>query len=156
MKFDLERWISTLAIVLGLIFVGFELRQNTASIRGATMQAISDTHVNWTTQMAVAPELNVIMHRIHNEDASLEDFSTTERMLILGVFNSFIQQLENSFLQYREGLVSDAVFESYGWQYGLIQTRTFGDYWEYTEGEIIHPEFAKFMSDRVQIGPSDP
>ena len=61
MKPERERRVSTIAIVLGLIFVGFELRQNTASIRGATMPAISDTHINWITQLSLDPKISEML-----------------------------------------------------------------------------------------------
>jgi hypothetical protein len=102
--------ISASAVVLGLVFVGFERRQNTAMMRGATMQAISDKYVDYVTAL-IDPTPADLMRRVHNGETT-ENFTPVENTQITIMFNAFVQMLENSFLQHR---VSEAVFDSYGW-----------------------------------------
>jgi len=147
--------LSTTAVVLGLVFVGYELRQNTAMMRGSTMQAISDTYVDYVTGL-VDPVPADLMRRLHDGETT-EDFTAVENTQITIMFNAFVQMLENSFLQHREGLVTEAVFDSYGWTWGMIQTPRFEEYWRNRSSpHVASREFVEFFEARVQIGPGDP
>lgn len=84
---------------------------------------------------------------------TLEVFTPTENTRIIVFFYAFVQMLENSYLQHREGLLPDAIFESYGWRWGMIQTPRFADYWSRSSQLVVGSEFAEFFESRVQIGP---
>jgi hypothetical protein len=143
--------LSVAAVVLGLVFVGYELRQNTAMMRGSTMQAISDKYVDYVTAL-VDPVPADLMRRVHSGETT-ENFTPLENTQINILFNAFVQMLENSFLQHREGLVSEAVFASYGWTWGMIQTPRFEEYWRNRSSpHVTSPDFVEFFEARVQIG----
>ena len=147
--------LSSLAVVLGLVFVGYELRQNTAMMRGSTMQAISDKYVDYVTPLVESVPAD-LMRRVHSGETT-EDFTPLENTQINILFNAFVQMLENSFLQHREGLVSEAVFDSYGWTWGMIQTPRFEEYWRNRSSpHVTSPDFVEFFEARVQIGPEEP
>lgn len=147
--------LSGTAVALGLVFVGLELRQNTAMMRGSTMQAISDKYVDYVTEL-LDPSYADLMRRVHLNETT-EDFSTIENTQITIMFNAFVQMLENSYLQHREGMVSDAVFESYGWTWGMLQTTRFEEYWRNRSSpHVASPEFVEFFEGIVQIGPGEP
>lgn len=147
--------LSASAVVLGLVFVGFELRQNTAMMRGSTMQSISDKYVDYVTALVDSVPAD-LMRRVHDGEA-MEDFTPIENTQVNILFNAFVQMLENSFNQHREGLVSEAVFDSYGWTWGMIQTARFEEYWRNRSSpHVTSPEFVEFFEARVQIGPEDP
>ena len=46
-----------LAVVAGLVFVGVEIQQSTAAIRGQTRQALNADYLQWTLSTAGSPEL---------------------------------------------------------------------------------------------------
>lgn len=144
--------LSAVAVVLSLVFVGYEIRQNTAMMRGATMQSISDAYMGYVTSIGLDAELAELFRRFHRGEVSA-DFTPTENTRLILFFNAFVQILENSYLQHREGLVPDAVFEGYGWGWGMIQTERFREYWENSSGIVVGSEFAEFFENRVQIGP---
>ena len=147
--------LSASAVLLGLVFVGYELRQNTAVMRGSTMQAISDKYVDYVTTL-VDPVPADLMRRVHDGETT-ESFTPVENTQITILFNAFVQMLENSFLQHREGLVSEAVFDSYGWTWGMIQTPRFEEYWrDRSSPHVASPDFVEFFQALVQIGPEDP
>jgi hypothetical protein len=147
--------LSASAVVLGLVFVGYELRQNTAIMRGATMQAISDKYVDYVTTLVESVPAD-LMRRVHSGETT-ENFTPLENTQINILLNAFVQMLENSFLQHREGLVSEAVFDSYGWTWGMIQTARFEEYWRNRSSpHVTSPDFVEFFEARVQIGPRDP
>lgn len=146
--------LSASAVVLSLVFVGFELRQNTAMMRGSTMQAISDKYVDYVAALVDSVPAD-LMRRVHGGETT-ENFTPLENTQINILFNAFVQMLENSFLQHREGLVSEAVFDSYGWTWGMLQTPRFEEYWRNRSSpHVTSPDFVEFFEARVQIGPQD-
>lgn len=158
--------LSAAAVVPGLVFVGFELRQNTAMMRGGTLQAVSGSLVEWQTAIALDPGAADLLFRIHRGETR-EQFTGTENVQVFMIFAAFVQILENTYLQHREGLVPEAVFESYGWGYGTTQTRRFQEFWEIDVGRVVRDDgiarpdivgrdFAVFFEGRVQIGPGTP
>ena len=68
-------------------------------------------------------------------------------------FVGFVRNLENTYLQHREGLVPDAVFESYGWNDNLPRTKYFADFWANNADAVVSPDFKQYFESRVQIGP---
>ncbi len=62
--------------------------------------------------------------------------------------------LENTYRQNRLGLVSDAVFDGYGWNRALHQTAFFKDWWEARAGLWSTPDFREFFESRVQVDPA--
>ncbi|MDH3276443.1 MAG: hypothetical protein OEM99_18080, partial [Gammaproteobacteria bacterium] len=115
-KIDLGQMVTILAnlgVILGIVFLALELQQNTASIRGATYQSMSDTAVNQFQGVAEDTELAVALVRtfmgVRRSDLSLEEWAK-----LIYFYLAFIHQLENSFNQHQAGLVDDSVFSSYG------------------------------------------
>jgi hypothetical protein len=144
--------LSAAAVVLSLGFVGLELRQNTAMVRGATMQSIANAQLEFLTSIGTDPVASELLNRVHT-NASSESFDETENMQLDVLFSAYIQSLENSYLQHHEGLVSDIVFESYGWRYAFVRTTRFEEYWNVVAKHVVSPDFAAFFESRVTIGP---
>jgi hypothetical protein len=65
---------------VGLVFVGYELRQNTAMMRGSTMQAISDKYVDYVTALVEDVPAD-LMRRVHDGETT-EDFTPLENTQI--------------------------------------------------------------------------
>ena len=59
-----------LAVVASLIFVGLEIRQNTAAQRSQTRQAISDAAYDSFTRLAESPELAVAFNGVFGDDTT--------------------------------------------------------------------------------------
>jgi len=148
----MQQLVSAAAVVLSLIFVGVEVRQNTRATRGGTMQAISDASSEYMTAMALDPAFVTLIARV-NEGATDADFEPEERLQLSMSMFAFLRMLENTYLQHREGVVGDAVFESYGWHDGIIRTAYFAGFWERAAPRVVSPEFRRFFEARVQIGP---
>ena len=123
----LGNYLSAAAVAVSLVFVGLEVRNNTIAVRGATMQAISDT--------------------------SSSDFSPVENQQLNMSLVGFVRNLENTYLQHREGLVPNAVFESYGWNDNISRTRYFEEFWTDNADAVVGPEFKHFFESQAQIGP---
>lgn len=145
-------YLSAAAVVLSLVFVGLEIRNNTIAMRGITMQAISDSSVSFFLSMSLDREFNELVVRVFDGEAT-DQFSSVETSQLRQNLTAFIRGLENTYLQQREGLVPDAVFESYGWNDAITRTVFFEEYWNNSVVGAVSPEFREFFESRVQIGP---
>ena len=92
-----QKWIDVLGaigVIASLIFVGFEVRQNTAAVRGATYQAISDAslqHLQWWAENENLLEFWV---RIYGGALS-DEFTDAENLYIGASFVMMIRRMEN-------------------------------------------------------------
>ena len=65
--------IGTLSVVLGLVFVGFQIRQNTDAVRGATVQAIAEMSMENIALLVESPELREAYSIVRNNSDALSD-----------------------------------------------------------------------------------
>jgi hypothetical protein len=124
----LRELISTLAVVASLVFVGLEIRQNTAAQRSQTRQAISDAAYDSFTRLAESPDLAAAFNSVFGADTtslSATDSSRAE-YLMLGA----LRRMENVYLQHREGVFDDDILETYGFSGGVFARPQFRPWWE--------------------------
>lgn len=146
-RFKLGETIATLGVIGSLIFVGLEIRQNTAATEAATLQAISDTHTNLLLEGD--QEFNSIYGRVLFLRAELSELSPDENARINRFYIAFLSHLENTFLQARAGIVSEEVFDSYGWRNRLWATPHFLAQRDPILRVAASPEFAEFFKERT-------
>ena len=92
------------AVLFGLIFVGLELRQNTAAVEAATLQSLTDASVDYVNTLASDPELTRIWITAASDPESLNDIEAGQlHFLIRGQWFRF----QNSFLQWKRGALTD-------------------------------------------------
>ena len=82
-----------IAVLVGLIFVGLELRQNTEAVQSATLQSMIDSSQEYLLLLASDPELN----GLNEADASQFFFLLRAQWL----------RFQNAFLQWQKGTMSD-------------------------------------------------
>ena len=145
--------LAAAGVIGSLLFVGIEVRQNTAAVRGATLQAISDAYTSYIHTNSLDPEYREVELLVF-EGTSMDDLTAAQRHFLVTNLISWIGMLENTYRQNRLGLVSDAVFDGYGWNRGLHQTRFFEEWWERYADLWVTSDFRGFFESRVQIGPS--
>ena len=101
------------AVLLGLIFVGLELRQNTAAVEAATLQSLTDASVDYVNILASDPNLTRIWLTGASDPESLNDIEAGPlHFLLRGQWLRF----QNSFLQWKRGTLSDedwTLYEGY-------------------------------------------
>lgn len=142
--------LSALAVTLSLLFVGIEIRQNTSAMRGATMQAISDASSDLLAQLSTDGELSSLLAEVFN-GSTRSDFEPGGWIQLAAFTQAFVRQLENTYLQNREGIVSDEVFDTYTWGDPLLRTAFFAEWWEMLAEDLVGPDFRDFLESRVQF-----
>jgi hypothetical protein len=108
---DLREFVGLLLVVASLVFVGVEIRQNTAVARAQSRQFLTENHREWAYTLATNPELSDLFNATWDPD----DGRTTEQRQASYLLFALMRHLENVFLQVNEGVIDESVFQSYAW-----------------------------------------
>ena len=99
-----------IAVLVGLVFVGVELRQNTAAVEAATFQSLTDASSDWLMTIAADPELLRAWTLGSTEPELLDTADSTRYFLVT---RSFWVRMQNVFSQWQRGTLSDDDWEFY-------------------------------------------
>lgn len=150
MKSDAAKLIveagGAIAVLLGLVFVGLELRQNTEAVEAATFQALTDASSEYILSIASDAELTRIVTTGHADPAALNE---QEYARFFMVNRSYWVRMQNVYSQWQRGTLSKGDWllyqriicgsgENLNSLQGLIQT--FDEH-----REILAPEFNQFV-----------
>jgi hypothetical protein len=101
--------------VISLIYVAFQIRQNTAAIRSATAQSVHEHFAGWYNAFACDGSLSQIAINGLKDYGSL---SETEKARFVALFMAFLSYGQNAFLKWRQGLLSPSLWN--GWEQVLM------------------------------------
>ena len=98
------------AILVGLIFVGLELRQNTAAMQAATIQGLADSSQEHLLLLASDPELLEIQQKAVTDPDQLSETEARQYFLIERArwLRSHV-----AFQQFRRGTLGDEDWQPY-------------------------------------------
>ena len=124
--------VRVIAIVVSLIYVAVQIRQNTKVARAATRQAIADSTESLGSDLLNNREMAEIFVKHING----EDLSAVESLRLQARCYRDMQHWENIFYQFNEGLVSPEQW--LGFRKNLAALMGIGAYREYWEHEASH------------------
>ena len=89
---NLAQVIGALAVVISLIYVGFQIKRNTSAVRSATAQAIHNNYGDWYMNLMGDAELNRIALKGLKDYSSLNEiekaqFIQTFMLLVFFLFS---------------------------------------------------------------------
>ena len=131
MTIKIPEWKETVAIagvILSLLFVAYEIRQNTQVVRAQARHELAALNQQWPTLLSQDSTINSIFFKVWADmDAELTE-SEMSRATAMMTLN--LRRLENVYFQYSEGLVDEAALRSYGGQLStLYKSPRFKKYW---------------------------
>ena len=136
--------IGLLSVIGSLIFVGIEINQNTAAVRGATQQEVSD-QISEFYKIGIENErMAYITHQAMNGDISKDDLSVTDYQRFLFLSMLGFRRVENVYLQYKNGFLDKVAFDRIGMSF--YRTNLVREIWE-ERREAFDPEFAEFFEE---------
>jgi len=107
--------IGAIAVVVSLIYVALQIRQNTAAIRSATAQSVHEHFANWYQQFATDESLSEVAVKGLKDYGAL---SETQKARFVSIFMAFLSYGQNAFLKWRQGLLSQSLW--IGWEQVLM------------------------------------
>lgn len=120
-----------LGVVISLLFVGWEIRQNTQVARGQTRTELTALNNEFLARLG-DPEFVEVWQRAWQES---EDLSEGEEFRVELATLQYLRLLENVHLQYQNGLIDQEALDSYGF---------FG----FREQFMTHPRFPRIWEPR--------
>ncbi|MEE4362108.1 MAG: hypothetical protein V2I63_11370 [Pseudomonadales bacterium] len=148
--------LAAAGVIVSLVFVGVEIRQNTSAAKGQTRTELAALNQAWLFLLS-DPEFGDPFRRrwVSNDVAGMEA-EDVDRAELLMVAN--MRRLENVYFQYDEGLVDESALDSYGFQVSapLFTGAAFGTWWFDADNRaLFHPGFVALFERKIGIGVQD-
>ena len=129
----IQQLLSAGAVVVSLLFVGFEIRQNTAAQRAETRQGLADGSRDLilaiASDQALSEAYMLYFPRPGNERTHRE-LTTADTIQVGILMYGVLRNAENVYLQYREGVVDESVLATYAFEDTRYRTEAFKTYWQ--------------------------
>lgn len=109
---SLTEVFGSIAVVISLVFVGLEIRQNTAASRAATYQEIIRASNEYLLVIGADPDLSLIMYRA-SSDSLRERLSGLDQLQYFNVRRVFRRNMENAYVQHQIGVPGDVEWDTY-------------------------------------------
>ncbi len=138
-----------LAVVASMVFVGLEIRQNTAVARAQARQFLTENHREFVLTLATEPDLlAAYTDRFPEGDGRTE----AERQADYAMF-VWLRHLENVFLQVQEGVADETFLMGYGFG-GQTNLRSpgFADFWT-SRRSRFNPDFVAAFEAEYDLAP---
>jgi hypothetical protein len=143
---NLGEFLGGVAVIVSLVYLGVQIRQNTKSLRAATFQALSDSLSELTARMAESPDMGNLYFAGHQQSGGLSDAESRRFMLLL---LTLLRRFENAYLQYRSGILTASQWAGFRSTLLLVVSTPGGRAWWASWGAAFTPEFQRYINDKV-------
>ncbi len=134
------------AVLLGLIFVGLELRQNTAAVEAASLQDQTDASTEFLLLIASDPDLTRILIAGSADPSQLDDLDSRRYFFLV---RSRWLRMQNAYRQWRRGTLSEedwTLYEGLICRQGTTGIIQFESTWNEHRSALLD-EFVAFVED---------
>ena len=140
------RLLSAVAVVLSLVFVAFEVRQNTVATRAQTLLDLSQSARQIQLHLSSNPKLAAAYFDIYQSGGSLARPGTTyareDSLAAFMTLYAVVRGLENVYLQADEGIVDPDVMNRYDFVSSTFNSPAFASFWSGNRRRF-DPDFAR-------------
>jgi len=148
----IERIAAATGVILSLLFVGYEIRQNTQVARAAAVQATADQIIQWQAEVALDPDWIRIITFLRSGQGGYHDLSPEDRQRYNWVVSSTVRITENRFRQMKLGVINPEDLGAYGGTSNTYWFRSdhFLDWWRASDSaNAWAPDFLEFFESEV-------
>lgn len=147
----LGQFLGALGVILSLIFVAWEIRQNTEAVKSATIQAISEQAVAASGLLVQNEDLRTAFILALNEQA----LSPDQEAQVIFFYMSLMRLNINRYLQFKLGVLDKETVLYLGMRQGPYRWPHFKKFWE--QEKFRWPEdFVEFMETELIKGSIEP
>ena len=133
------------AVIVTLIYLAGQLRQNTKALRSSTYQAFNDSSFSW----ADSEIENAAMIAKTANYSSLDELAPEEREIWRGIMFKAFTVMESNYLHHRAGAMDDDIFESR--MIASVNVILQRPIWrQMFPGFPLLPEFTEYMEGRIR------
>jgi len=99
--------IGAIAVVISLIYVAMQIRQNTNAVRAATAQSVHEHFANWYQLVASdSTTAQVVVQGLKDYNA----LSETDKARFISAFMAFLSYSQNAFIKWKQGLLEPSLW----------------------------------------------
>ena len=146
-----QQGIAAIGVVVSLVFVGLEVRENTRAVRGATIQGISDQGIMVLLDGAADPDwVRILAHLARGGEFG--NLSPEDQMRYNLRASATVRMMENRWRQTELGILGDLglVVGTGSRNTVWYQSAHFRAFWEAEDmASIYEPAFVDFMEVEV-------
>ena len=141
--------VANLAVVIGIIFLAAEMRQNTQLMQAQIRDSLTEKQMEYLGWVATNPELAEALAK--EAGGGRDALTSTEAYQIATWVGGQMREWENSYYQSQQGLFTAEDFEARTNRWRLVVSRDYGDafrrFWEVWR-EAFSPDF-RGQIDRI-------
>jgi hypothetical protein len=144
---SIGEFLGALGVIISLIYLAVQIRQNTRSLRASTQQAVLDTQSNFS--MLLLHNDNVArVFRVGIED--LGELSDDERIQLDTLLITAFRIFQNLYLQHESSMIEEELWDGYR-RNMLWYMRRPGvlDWWKSRKG-LYSPAFVAFLQGEAE------
>jgi hypothetical protein len=137
-------FIGGIGVIITLLYLAVQIRQNTTSSRTESYQAVVAAISDWTRAVGTNAESSRIADKGSRDLASL---SPSERVQFNLIMASLVRNLENIHYQYIHGAIDESTWS--GWAkraHSALEPRGARDWW-HTQEAAYSPDFRRFINE---------
>jgi len=145
---DIGDFVGGVAVVVSLIYLAVQIRQNTRSVRAASFQALSESHSDRTLRLAENSEL----HHLWACGLRGDPLSDEDALRFGSIMLSLIRLSSNAFVQYRSGLLTEDQWQGFRrMPVVLLSSKGGGAWWARTRA-TFGEEFGAYIDAEIRRG----
>jgi hypothetical protein len=138
--------VSAVAVVISLIYVGYQINQNTEEVRASNRQELVDRAVDVTRDYAINPQVAEVIAKARSGD----ELSPQEHAQYGYVIRSVLYDIQEAFLLHREGRLDEGYWAT---RNSLIVVYlspeiAYEVYRLEKEQGILHPDYAQWIDEQ--------
>ncbi|HJO12610.1 MAG: hypothetical protein QGG67_11325 [Gammaproteobacteria bacterium] len=106
-----SNWVnvgSAVGVLMGIVFLGWEVRQNTEMMKSQARDAITEKQMMYSEWVATEPEMAEAVSKLCD---GMDSMTPRERIMIGYFLAGVWREWENSYYQYQSGLFEQSKFE---------------------------------------------
>lgn len=135
--------VAAISIVISLVFVGYELRENSAIARSDSFSAYTLAVAEINFDIATDPILTPLIRRV-TEGGSRNEFDGDERYRVFLFYQGILNVYEGLFRAIEEGILPSNDLSSI-FNIGLFGNIYFEDLWSNSLRHVYSPGFIEFF-----------
>ena len=152
-KSNIKEWFSAAAVVLGFVFVGFELRQNTELQRITATQTLAAEYADALEVMAYEGEAACIYALGINGLSNLDD---SERLRFFVILFEIFRAAEQLHYYSEEGMVEPRIWRGFERQLREVASLPGVQEWWAVRRDWFSDDFQVFLDATIASGPRIP
>lgn len=151
---SLKEMVAAFGVMVSLLFVAYEIRQNTDAIRSGTVQEIAGMTFSYTLELTQDPEWMRLMALLFEESESVENLLPVDRQRLTWGLLTSTRIMEARFRQRQLGTIVNEDIKGLGGtsNSNWYNSQMYTDWWRLSNPQSRWaPDFIQFMEEEVMV-----